>query len=103
MPKMTPQERAALEAQLLQDDEADDDDANFAGSWWEEDPKTGRRRGGEVTGRTGLGIMRKWAPDLFEAPQADESGDGPAKKPGTGPKPKTPAARPTVFGNRKTT
>lgn len=102
MPKLTAAERAALEAQLAEDDTADDDDANFTGSWWEEDPKTGRRRGGEVTGRTGLGIMKKWAPDLFDTP-ADPSGDKPDTKPGTGPRPKTPAARPTVFGPRKNT
>jgi len=99
VPKLTAAQRAALEAQLAEDDTADDDDANFTGSWWEEDPKTGRRRGGEVTGRTGLGIMRKWAPDLFDVPEPD-----PDVKPvpGTGPKPKTPAGRPGVFGPRKT-
>jgi hypothetical protein len=102
MPKMTAAQRAELEAQLLADDDADDDDASFSGSWWEEDPKTGRRRGGEVTGRTGLAILRKWSPDLFEAPAAAEGEDGKIK-PGAGPKPKTPASRPaSVFGRPKT-
>jgi len=103
VPKMTPQQRAALEAQLLEDDEADDDDANFTGSWWEEDPKTGRKRGGEVTGRSGLNIMRKWAPDLFDPPEPDP--DNPdSKKTGGTVKPKGTAAprKASVFGPRGT-
>jgi hypothetical protein len=101
MAKMTPEERALLEAKLLADDDADDDDANFSGSWWQEDPKTGHRRGGEVAGRTGLGIMRKVFPDLFDTPPDGDDAGKP--KPGTGPKPKTPAARTgSVFGPRKT-
>jgi hypothetical protein len=98
---MTAEERAALEAKLLADDDADDDDANFSGSWWEEDPKTGRRRGGEVTGRTGLAILRRWSPDLFDAPAGAAPGEDGKPKPKPGPAPKTPA-RPGVFGPRKT-
>lgn len=101
MAKMTAEERAALEAKLLADDDADDDDANFSGSWWEEDPKTGRRRGGEVTGRTGLSILRKWSPDLFDPPADAGTGEDGKPKPKPGPAPKAPA-RPGVFGPRKT-
>lgn len=81
MARLTPEERAELEARLAADD-GEDDDESYEVEWWEEDAK-GNRRGGRLPWSQGKKIYGKYAPDLFEAkPPGEAAGEGEPAKPG---------------------
>jgi hypothetical protein len=84
MPKMTPEQRAELEAQLAADDAADDDET-YEVDWWEETPD-GKRRGGRMPWAQGKKVFGSWLPDLF--------GDKPPAAAAPGKTPSNPGAKP---------
>jgi hypothetical protein len=74
VPRLTPEQRAELERQLADDDQAADEDDAFEAEWWEELPD-GTRRGGRLPWKKAKGIYGKYAPDLF-GDKPPDAGDG---------------------------
>jgi hypothetical protein len=89
VPKLTPEQRAELEAQLAADDA--DEDESYEVDWWEE-AADGTRRGGRLPWAKAKGIYGKHFPDLFgDKPPLTDDGDDPAPK-GKAPLKSVPAS-----------
>src|SRR2546430_17473710 len=80
VPRMSAEQRAELERQLAEDDQAGDESAeDFEVDWWEETPD-GHRRGGRMPWSHAKRLYGQWAPDVFgEAPEPASGPQGTGK------------------------